>query len=305
MSKRDDPEASPDPAAGRPRLVLITGLSGSGKSTAAKALEDIDFYRVDNLPLPLLEIFLDDPAAQIGRRQRIAVVTDVRAPGFADAFPGLLRRIDRRRYATCLVFLEASDASLLQRYSETRRRHPLGGGDRPVIDGIRRERKLLVEVRRNADRVFDTTDWSVHDARREMFHAFAEEGEKGRALIVSLVSFGFKHGVPSGIDLLFDVRYLPNPYFEPELKEQTGYDAPVRAYLEGQEEYVELLRRLDEFLLYLLPRYQQENRAYLTLAVGCTGGRHRSVAVIEHLAASLAKHGWSVRLDHRDADRPG
>ena len=283
-------------------MLLITGLSGSGKSTAANALEDIGFYCVDNLPLPLLRTFLADPAAQVGGRRRIAVVADVRAPGFAEATPDLLSEIDRERFDFVLVFLDSSDDALLRRYSETRRSHPLGEGSRPVIDGIRRERKLLSELRGAADLVFDTSDWSVHDVRRQIQRQFADDAEREASLVVSLVSFGFKHGAPAGSDLLFDVRFLPNPYFLPALREQTGRDPAVVEFLEDQPDFGQLLERLEELLLFLLPRFRRENRSYLSIAVGCTGGHHRSVAVCESLRRRLAAAGWQVRLDHRDLD---
>ncbi len=289
----------------RPRLLLITGLSGSGKSTVANALEDIGYFCVDNLPLPLLETFLSDPLAQVGsdQRQLIAVVTDVRAYGFAEAAPRLLQIIDRRHFDVTVVFLESSEELLLRRYSETRRSHPLGGGDRPVIEGIRRERELLSDLRGAADLILDTSDWSVHDLRRRIYRAFADDPESQTAMAVSLVSFGFKHGVPAGSDLLFDVRFLPNPYFLPGLREQTGVDADVQEFLDGESDFQQLLERLQDLLLFLLPRYRRENRSYLTIAVGCTGGRHRSVAVCERLSHRLGEAGWTVRKNHRDVGR--
>lgn len=289
---------------GKARLLVISGLSGSGKSTAANALEDIGYYCVDNLPLPLLETFLADPLAQVGdHRTRLAVVTDVRAPGSAEVLPRLLEKVDRQRFELTVVFLEATEGALLRRYSETRRSHPIGGGERPVIDGIRREKELLAALRGRADLIFDTSDWSVHDVRREIYREFAD-GAEG-SLTVSLVSFGFKHGIPAGSDLVFDVRFLPNPYFIPNLREQSGQDRPVQEFLEEQEDFRELRRRLEDLLGFLLPRYQRENRSYLSLAIGCTGGRHRSVAICESLAKSLGRAEWRVRLRHRDLDRAG
>ncbi|MCP4664079.1 MAG: RNase adapter RapZ [bacterium] len=294
-----EPPNAPD----RPRLLLITGISGSGKSTAANSLEDIGYYCVDNLPLPLLRTFLADPLTQVGSYRRIAVVTDVRAPGFAEAIPQLLSEIDRRRFELVVVFLDATEGALIRRFSETRRSHPLGFGDRPLIDGIRRERSLLAELRGAADLVFDTSDWSVHEFRRVIYREFGDEAEDGGAMVLSLVSFGFRHGIPSGSDLVFDVRFLTNPHFHPDLRELNGRDTPVRDFLEAQDDYRELISRLEDFLLFLLPRYRQENRSYLSVAVGCTGGRHRSVAVCERLAKHLADRGSMVRLNHRDVDR--
>ena len=230
------------------------------------------------------------------------MVTDVRAPGSAEVLPKLLDRIDPS-FDLLVVFLEATEAALLRRYSETRRSHPIGMGERPVIDGIRRERALLAALRGRADLIFDTSDWSVHDVRREIYREFAD-GAEG-SLTVSLVSFGFKHGIPSGSDLVFDVRFLPNPYFIPELREKSGRDKPVQEFLQSQDDFRELKERLEDFLGFLLPRYQKENRSYVSIAVGCTGGRHRSVALGELLASSLTNDGWSVRLQHRDMDRGG
>ena len=290
-----------EPRPEKPRLLVISGLSGSGKSTAANALEDIGYYCVDNLPLPLLRTFLADPEAQVGDRRLIAVVTDVRAPDSAEVLPELLENIDRRRFELTVVFLEATENTLLRRYSETRRSHPIGRGERPVIDGIRREKELLAALRGLADLILDTSEWSVHDVRREIYREFAEG--RDAALTVSLVSFGFKHGSPAGSDLVFDVRFLPNPYFIPDLRELSGRDQPVQKFLDAQDDFRELAERLEELLGFLLPRYQKENRSYLTLAVGCTGGRHRSVALCESLAERLTRKDWHVRLRHRDVDR--
>jgi UPF0042 nucleotide-binding protein len=284
------------------RLVLITGLSGSGKSTVAKCFEDLAYYTVDNLPLPLLRQFLDRPLELVRGHDRIAVVTDVRAAGFAEEFPRLIREIDRSRLDVTLLFLEASDEVVVRRFSETRRPHPLVP-DRPVIEGIRREREMLAELRARADMVFDTSEWSIHEIRTQVYREFAGSPGEEPGMVVSLVSFGFKHGIPYGTDLLFDVRFLSNPHFVPGLREQTGQDAGVREYLERQPDYAELVERLAELLLYLLPRYRRENRSYLSIAIGCTGGRHRSVAVAECLKTKLEERGWPARLIHRDIAR--
>ncbi|MEM7581998.1 MAG: RNase adapter RapZ [Acidobacteriota bacterium] len=282
------------------RLLVISGLSGSGKSTAANALEDIGYYCVDNLPLPLLRTFLADPLAQVGDHRLIAVVTDVRAPGSSEELPMLLESVDRQIFDVLVVFLEAAEEVLLRRYSETRRAHPIGGGERPVLDGIRREQELLAALRGRADLILDTSDWSVHDVRREIHQEFSER--KDGALTVSLVSFGFKHGVPAGCDLLFDVRFLPNPYFIPKLRSLSGLDYPVREFLEQQGDFLELRDRLEDLLSFLLPRYKRENRSYVTMAIGCTGGRHRSVALCESLAQRLTSSA-AIRVRHRDVDR--
>jgi UPF0042 nucleotide-binding protein len=286
----------------KPRLVLITGLSGSGKSVVAKSFEDLGYYTVDNLPLPLLRLFLERPLELVRGYDRIAVVTDVRAPGFADQFPRLIAEIDRARIEPTLLFLEASDEVLVRRFSETRRPHPLAP-DKAVIEGILRERELLAELRARADMVFDTSAWSIHEIRSQVYREFSSSPEEEPGMVVSLVSFGFKHGIPYGTDLLFDVRFLSNPHFVPGLREQTGQDEAVQEYLLRQPDFEEVVKRLSDLLVYLLPRYRQENRSYVSVAVGCTGGRHRSVAVCERLKARLDSQNWPARLIHRDIAR--
>jgi len=318
-----EPEATAGLTPERPRLVLITGLSGSGKSVVAKSFEDLGYYTVDNLPLPLLRQFLQRPGELVFGHERIAVVADLRAPGFAEEFPDLIAEIDRMdrgqasngnqpdqtgQPSRChhqprptVLFLEASDEVLVRRFSETRRPHPLAP-DQPAIAGIRRERELLAGLRPRADLVFDTSQWSIHETRTQVYRAFAAAGEEPE-MVVSLESFGFKHGIPYGTDLLFDVRFLANPYFVEGLREQTGQDAPVLEYLGQQPDFEELIDRLADLLAFLLPRYRRENRSYLSVAVGCTGGRHRSVAVCELLKQRLDACGWQARLSHRDIAR--
>jgi UPF0042 nucleotide-binding protein len=274
----------------RLRVVLITGLSGSGKSVVAKCFEDLGYYTVDNLPLPLLREFLERPGELVFGHERIAVVADMRAPGFAEEFPRLIAEIDCnqcREARPTLLFLEASDEVLVRRFSETRRPHPLAP-DQPAIAGIRRERELLAGLRPRADLVFDTSHWSIHDTRTQVYRAFAGAGEEPE-MVVSLV--------------LFDVRFLANPHFVPGLREQTGQDAPVLEYLEQQPDFEELVSRLADLLAFLLPRYRRENRSYLSVAVGCTGGRHRSVAICERLKQRLDASGWQARVIHRDISR--
>lgn len=289
---------------GKIRLVLITGLSGSGKSSVAKCFEDLGYYCIDNLPLPLLREFLSRPLELGEGHEKISVVTDVRAAGFAAEFPRLVAEMDRRHLSVTLLFLEASEDALVRRFSETRRPHPLAG-DRPLLDGIRQERELLAEVRGVADLVLDTSDWSIHEVRNQVFREFAGESSDPSLTgpVVSLVSFGFKHGIPPGTDLLFDVRFMSNPHFVPELQDLTGQDAAVRQFLDKLDDYHELLQKVEELLLFLLPRFSRENRSYVSVAVGCTGGRHRSVAVAEELANRLQNAQWSVRVIHRDIAR--
>lgn len=287
---------------GKARLVLVTGLSGSGKSSVASCFEDLGYSVADNLPMPLLRRFLEDPVGLTGGHQRIAVVADLRAPGFAEEAPSLWRGLDRERLAPTLVFLESSEAALVRRFSESRRPHPLGT-DLPVVEAIRRERELLSNLRGAADLVLDTSDWSVHEMRSLVYRQFGREEGREPAMAVFLVSFGFKHGPPHGSDLLFDVRYLPNPHFVDGLRERTGLERPIVEFLTAQPGYEELLSRLSDLLLFLLPRYRNENRSYLTIGIGCTGGRHRSVAVAEGLGGVLRNAGWSVDVRHRDIER--
>jgi UPF0042 nucleotide-binding protein len=286
---------------GKQRLVLITGLSGSGKSVVAKCFEDLGFYTVDNLPLPMLRLLLCNAAELAPGQNRIAIVTDVRAPGFAEQFPDLVAQVNRDRMSLRVLFLEASDDILVRRFSETRRPHPLAP-DRPASEGIQREREILAPLRERADLVLDTSDWSIHEIRAQIYREFAATGEEPD-MVISVVSFGFKYGIPPVTDLLFDVRYLPNPHFVPGLRELTGQDAPVLEYLEKLPDFRELVDRLADLLLYLLPRYRQENRTYLSVAIGCTGGRHRSVALAEQLKARLDRSEWSARVIHRDIAR--
>jgi UPF0042 nucleotide-binding protein len=285
----------------RSQLVLVTGLSGSGKSSVAKCFEDLGFYCVDNLPLPMLRALLQDPRKYVEQHQRIAVVTDVRAARFAEEFPRLWHEVADSGVQATLLFLEADEQTLVRRFSETRRAHPLAG-DRHLLEGIRQEKEVMAPVRGLADRVFDTSRWTIHDARNHIFQDFATSSEERPGPVVSVVSFGFKHGIPAGTDLLYDVRFLPNPYFVPELKSKTGKDAAVRQFLEEQPDYDTLLGHLEAFLQFALPRYKRENRSYVSVAIGCTGGHHRSVAVAEELARRLDAGGWSSRVLHRDIE---
>lgn len=279
------------------QLVLITGVSGAGKSSAAKALEDLGFYCIDNLPLSLLRPLLTAPWEHVPGVERVAIVTDVRAPGLVADLPGLLESLDRSAVEPFLLFLDTADEVLLRRYTETRRKHPMAEKG-SVIDGIRQERELLIELRGQADRVMMTSDWTVHEIRDEVIREFGGGAER-EGFVVSLVSFGFKRGIPYGSDLMFDVRYLPNPHFIKELRAQSGLDPEVRAFLEANSSFTELESRLGELLEFLLPRFQAENRSYLTVSIGCTGGRHRSVAMVEALAQRLGGQ-WGIRASHRD-----
>jgi UPF0042 nucleotide-binding protein len=277
-------------------LVIVTGLSGSGKSYVNKCLEDMGYFCVDNLPLELVEPLLSQISAP-----RVGVILDVRNPDFAARFPEILSRLRARAPGTRLLFLDASEEALIRRFSETRRPHPLSEG-RSLLQSLRSERAMLEEVRAGADVVVDTSDMTVHELRSFIQKTFVGDPARAR-MVVSATSFGYKFGVPHDIDLLFDVRFLANPHFVPELKPKTGLDPAVAAYIEKDPETARFLARIGEFLDYLLPLYEREHKSYLSIGVGCTGGKHRSVYVAERLAAMLKERGYPVRISHRDATR--
>lgn len=284
------------------RLLVVTGLSGSGKSYVAHALEDIGYTTVDNLPLSLLEDFAAEVAAGRVPRSRSAVVLDVRNPDFAQSFPGLLAKL-RLRLPITVLFLDCEERALLNRFSETRRPHPLGD-DCSLAEAVAFERKLLTEIREMADIVVDTSAMTVHELRSTMGEKFRDPGDPG-VLALSLISFGFKHGLPSALDLCFDVRFLKNPHFDPRLRPNTGRNPEVVRYIESGETTEPFYTRLHDFLLWCLPNYRKENRSYLTIGIGCTGGRHRSVYIAERLGGDLTSAGYPVRVSHRDDGRQG
>lgn len=280
------------------RMVVVTGLSGSGRSAALKAFEDMGYYCVDNLPLSLLTAFVDF-SRSTEDAYLAAIGIDVREKDFPSRFPALFGELRAGGRAVEMLFLDASDQTLVRRFSETRRPHPLARGATPLIDGIRRERSELSEVRKLADRVLDTSDYTVHDLRQAVERLYAE-GNAGRPMVITIVTFGYKFGVPFDLDLMFDLRFLPNPHFVPELRPHTGEDARVRAYVMGKADSEEFLSRLLGFLTYLLPRYKSEGKSYLTIGFGCTGGRHRSVALSLLVADQLRQQGYDVTVKHRD-----
>lgn len=286
--------------AGEPRdLVILTGLSGSGKASALKAFEDLGFYAVDNMPVALMPPFAELVAHSRDIR-RAALVVDVREGQSLEKFPAILREI-RRTLSTTVVFLEASRAALLARFSETRRPHPLGREER-VAPAIQEERRLLEPIRKVADIVIDTTKFNVHELRAYIQSKFVRGGD-GKSLMISSVSFGYKKGVPLDADLVFDVRFLPNPHFVPEFRNLTGRDPKVEAYVLSYPQTREFLDRVTELLLFLLPHYISEGKSYLTLAFGCTGGQHRSVMIAEEIARRLAKQNYRAKTVHRDMPR--
>ncbi|MEK6742570.1 MAG: RNase adapter RapZ [Nitrospirota bacterium] len=285
----------------RRRMVVVTGMSGSGRSAALKAFEDIGFYCVDNLPLPLLPAFIDF-AQRSEEAVWSAIGIDIRERGFAEEFPARYGGLKAAGHDIEMLFLEASDQALIRRYSETRRPHTLAKGDTPLLDAIGQERKALAEIRMQADRILETTDYTVHDLRQAIERYYAG-GDGGRPMQITVVTFGYKFGAPYDLDLLFDLRFLPNPHFVPELKPLTGEDGRIRDYVVSGPASQDFLKRFLDFLAYLLPRYRSEGKSYLTLGFGCTGGRHRSVSVGLVVAGRLRDLGYEVIVKHRDIMR--
>jgi UPF0042 nucleotide-binding protein len=280
-------------------LVILTGLSGSGKLSALKTFEDLGYYSVDNLPLDLVPRFAD-LIQQSKEGQRAALVVDVREGMRLDQFPTILKKV-RKVLPTRVLFLEATDDALVRRFSETRRPHPLGRSN-TVLRSIKAERKRLDPIRNVADIVLDTTKFNVHDLRAHINAQFQRE-ESDRNLTISSTSFGFKNGVPSEADLVFDVRFLPNPHFVPEFRKLTGKDPKVARYVRQFPQTQEFLDKTADMLTFLLPHYIKEGKSYLTVAFGCTGGQHRSVFIAEEMKKRLAAEGYRVKTAHRDMPR--
>ncbi len=282
-----------------PEITIITGLSGAGRSEAAKSFEDLGYFVVDNLP-PALIGKMAELATIAGGPSRVAIVVDVRGGVF---FAELSRALEELRDLSIpcrIVFLEASDEDLVRRFEATRRRHPLAPGDR-VIEGIRKERLMMESLKGDADLIIDTSGMSPHELRDRVWEAFGRSPRE-QALQVSLVSFGYKHGLPRDADMVLDVRFLPNPHWVEALRPRPATDPKVKAYVTGQKAYAEFMRRLRMLLDVTVPGYVAEGKSYLTIAVGCTGGRHRSVVVVEELAEYFRKRGLPVTLDHRDVE---
>jgi UPF0042 nucleotide-binding protein len=291
-----------DPVVEPIRFVIITGLSGAGKSYAIKCLEDLGYFCVDNLPTTLIPTFAELCANSSRGIQAIALGVDVREGEYLVNMAETIEELRSRGHRVDVLFLEASDETLVRRYHETRRRHPLAG-EGNVLDGIRAERKALAHLREIANRVIDTTSLTVHQLKDQMVHSYGPQAATGGGLTVSLVSFGFKHGVPYDADLVFDVRFLPNPHFVDRLRALDGRDPAVEEFVMSFSESRELLSRLEGLLKFLLPLYEREGKAYLTVAIGCTGGRHRSVMLVEALRSFLTGLGLSPIVRHRDLDR--
>jgi RNase adapter protein RapZ len=281
------------------QLVILTGLSGSGKGSVLNTFEDLGFYCVDNLPVALIPVFselYDEGQGEIGRA---ALLVDAREGEQIEKLPIFYRAL-AKDHAASLVFIEASDEALLRRFSETRRPHPLGR-DLSIAEGIRLERRRMAPIRRLADVVIDTTKFNVHELRQFIIQRFQNPGR--RPLLVSVVSFGYRYGIPEDADLVFDVRFLPNPHFVPRLRPYSGKDPRVARYIRSFPQTNEFLRRTESLLTYLIPHYIREGKSYLTIAIGCTGGRHRSVALAEVIRRAIYDEGYAAKVVHRDLDK--
>jgi UPF0042 nucleotide-binding protein len=284
------------------QFVLITGLSGSGKGSVLKTFEDLGYHCVDNLPFDLILKFAEMCQQAGSRIDRAAAVVDIRGGEALSQLPTHYRDLQRNKLLRpSLVFLEASDKALIRRFEETRRPHPLGR-DLPVREGIRLERILLKPMRQLASVVIDTTRLNVHELRDLIQTRFGGIAAR-RSMLISTVSFGYRFGVPADADLVFDVRFLPNPNFVPRLKNKTGRDVGVRRFMDSFPQTHEFMSRLMNLLLYLLPQYVREGKSYLTIAIGCTGGRHRSVYLAEEVANALVHEGYKTKVSHRDIGR--
>ena len=287
-----------------PGFIIITGLSGSGMSSATNAFEDLGYFCVDNLPLTMLSTFsrlLVPNEEEFVAIEKAALVINIRERHFLSEFPGELKKIRRKKLVPFVVFFEASDDVLQRRFSETRRPHPADVGD-GLLSAIRAEKKALEKVRETADLIIDTSEHTVHTLRRLIVQKFGHS-EEGSPLNVQIVSFGHKYGVPREVDLLFDVRHLPNPYFDKKLKHLPGNDPKVVKFLEKEEDVQETVFRFTDLLSYLLPLYKREGKSYLTIGVGCTGGRHRSVMVANRLGESFKKKDYEISVTHRDVQK--
>lgn len=303
MSDRrtDDPDLPPgSSAASGIDVVIVSGLSGAGRSTAAKCLEDLGYFVVDNLPPELIATMVELGSRSLGAVTRVAVVVDVRSRAFSSDLHTIIVDLDRRGYRPRVLFLEATDDVLVRRFEGVRRAHPLQGDGR-LSDGIAAERTLLTDLHGEADLVIDTSNLNVHDLRRKIEDAFGADDLP--ALKATVMSFGFKYGLPVDADMVADVRFLPNPHWIPELRERTGCDDDVRDYVLSQDGAQEFLERYHELLRLMGAGYQREGKRYLTVAVGCTGGKHRSVAMAEQLATRLTGDGVQTKVFHRDLGR--
>jgi UPF0042 nucleotide-binding protein len=281
---------------GEMEFLIITGLSGAGKSLATHTLEDLGFFCVDNLPPALIPKFAEIIKESQGRIRRVALVIDIRGGEFFDALGTALANLDTAGIRFQIVFLDASDEILVRRFEETRRKHPLGGS---ILDGIRAERRRLQPLKEQAHKIIDTSTLTATELKQELADSFLRADGR-RTLTVTVTTFGYKYGIPLDADLVFDVRFLPNPYYAEALRSLPGSSPEVREFMLGFEQTVEFQRRLHDMLGYLLPQFTAEGKSHLTVAVGCTGGKHRSVVIGEDLAQFLSEAGYAVRVKHRD-----
>jgi len=280
------------------KLVVISGLSGAGKSHALKSFEDVGYFCIDNLPPALLPTFVELCHQQGGEIENVALGIDVRERVFFTDLVGVLDRLKALGHSVEMLFLEAREEVLVRRFSESRRPHPLLP-DLPVLEGVRFEKERLAELRRHADRIIDTSDLTVHELRDLLARQFSQD-RAPRRLTISIITFGYKFGVPYDIDLLFDVRFLRNPFFVQELKPLTGEDPRVRAFVLADPDAVAFIAQLEQLFKFLIPLFERERRSYLNVAIGCTGGRHRSVSVAKRLQESFAASGYHTTVVHRD-----
>jgi len=284
------------------RIVIITGLSGSGKSTALKALEDIGFFCVDNLPVMLLPKFLDLQTGASSEISKIALVMDLREKHFLEKHIEVLSRLRKKKYDIEILFLDTNDELLLRRFSETRRTHPLSK-DKALLESIKLEREKLRELKGMATNIVDTSEYSVHQLKEHVQGLYLAPG-KTKRLIINLVSFGYHFGLPPYADIVLDVRFLPNPYFIEDLKEHNGNEKAVEDYVMRWDDTGQFLTRLSDMMTFLVPLYEKEGKSYLNIAVGCTGGMHRSVVILNQLAAYFKDRNYTTNVSHRDIDRP-
>jgi len=282
-------------------VLIITGLSGSGKSTVLRSLEDVGYFCVDNLPLSLLPPFLKEFSRSPQNPRKIALVMDVRTAGFLQNYNRVCQRLQRQGYVLTLLFLEADEKVLLRRFSQTRRQHPLADRE-SIVQALRQEQESLLAVRKVAHRILDTSLYNPHQLRKLILDEYSEV-EPQQRMLLHLISFSYKIGIPPEADLVMDVRFLPNPYFVDELRPLTGNEPRVREFVLGQEETLAFLSEFHRFLDFLLPRFQREGKTHLTLAIGCTGGKHRSVMMAEWMKHALEKKKFATRVVHRDLDK--
>jgi UPF0042 nucleotide-binding protein len=281
-------------------LVIITGMSGSGKGSVLRALEDQGYYAVDNLPVDLIPKF-GELVGDSATTRKAAIVVDVREGAGLARFPAIYRKL-RNSVNIRLIFLEADDDALIRRFSETRRPHPLGSGDQPISESIRKERETLAPIQSLAEISINTSKFNVHELRDFIRQKFTGEGEQSKILIY-ITSFGFRHGLPPDCDLVFDVRFLPNPNYIPKFKKLTGRNPAVARYIRSFPQTGEFMARITDLLEYLLPHYIREGKSYLTIGFGCTGGHHRSVMIADQIRKNLAAKGYQARVSHRDATK--